>query len=95
MYKTKQKNTLILIQDAINTINEDNRIVTKKELMELTGLSSGTFSKDYIKELLKENCVCQYTALKEYYELLKGKHQQILEYMDSIGENTVPYLKIL
>ena len=60
MYAQKRKATLDKIQSAIDEIQEDNRIVTKKELMELTGISSGTLSQQYVKELLKENKVCQY-----------------------------------
>ena len=60
MYLEKRQNTLRKIQDAIDEIQEDNRIVTKKELMSITGISSGTFSQDYVKELLKKNKVCQF-----------------------------------
>ena len=60
MYFEKKQNTLRKIQDAIDEIQEDNRIVTKKELMSITGISSGTFSQDYVKELLKKNKVCQF-----------------------------------
>lgn len=70
MYSEKREKTLSLVQSAIDEIQEDNRIVTKKELMELTGLSSGTFSQPYIKECLKENQVCQYRSTKS---INKGK----------------------
>lgn len=135
-----KQTSLTKIQDAINLIKADNRIVTKKELIELTGLSSGTFSRPYVKELLQKNKVCQYrglqlenaetktkqikeatleqlskkvlsleskiqdydlqlekkskdfATLKEDYAklendhiLLRGKYQQILEYMDALG----------
>lgn len=60
MYFEKKQNTLRKIQDAIDEIQEDNCIVTKKELMSITGISSGTFSQDYVKELLKKNKVCQF-----------------------------------
>lgn len=139
MYAAKRAATLKKIQDAIDYIQEDQRIVTKKELIEITGISSGTFSQDYVKELLKKNKVCQYketkqlkdkriseikektalslqkdlnkanaaimdyeftvNALKEKqqkmqeeydqlnynYKLLRGKYQQILEYVDAAG----------
>lgn len=141
MYATRKQATLKIIQDAINEIQEDNRIVTKKELMQLTSLSSGTFSQPHVKELLKSNQVCQfqdrkaikseqnkitqeenmlillkenqkliskmqdfeivlehnnqkYNQLKDNYEkleyehkLLKGKYQQLLEYLDALGAN--------
>jgi hypothetical protein len=149
MYIKKRNTTLDLIRDAIDTIQEDNKIVTKKELMDITGLSSGTFSKEYVKELLNEKEVCQYRkinspnvkvseisqlhrldesirenkklqsenqnlkmlverqekkinktneeyiTLKNDYDMLLGKHQQILEYLDSIGSNKAPYIKII
>lgn len=141
MYSKKRQTTLNKIQDAINAIQDDNRIVTKRELLELTKISSGTFSQEYVKELLKENQVCQfrnvkvvasekreklqqknyddlavenqklvskmqdfeivmernykkYTKLKNDYDklesehkLLKGKYQQLLEYLDALGAN--------
>ena len=63
MYAAKREKTLALIQEAIDEIQEDHRIVTKKELMALTGLSSGTFSQQHVKELLARNQVCQYRPL--------------------------------
>ena len=60
MYASKREMTLSRIQEAIDAIQEDHRIVTKKELMALTGLSSGTFSQEHVKELLAKNQVCQY-----------------------------------
>lgn len=150
MYITKRNTTLELIRDTIESIQSDNRIVTKKELIDTTGLSSGTFSKDYVKDLLREKGVCQfrklninpqkeileeslsqkldvvlrenkrflsenqdlkmkverqtkktiklnedYNILKVNYEMLLGKHQQILEYLDSIGSDQFPYTKML
>ena len=64
MYAEKRQRTLSLIQDAIDDIQEDHRIVTKKELMEITGLSSGTFSQPYVKDLLEQNQVCQYRTAR-------------------------------
>ena len=91
MYSEKRNATLNKIQEAINDIKEDNRIVTKTELMKLTGISSGTFSKDHVKELLKENKVCQYREVKtiskqeqrtkieeETYLALKKENQKLL-----------------
>ena len=60
MYDAKRSETLQKISDAIQEIEDDHRIVTKKELISLTGLSSGTFSKPYVLELLKEKKVCQF-----------------------------------
>ena len=72
-----KQTSLTKIQDAINVIKADNRIVTKKELIELTGLSSGTFSRPYVKELLQKNKVCQYRGLQ--LENTETKTQQIKE----------------
>lgn len=68
MYEAKRVTTLGRIQEAIDTIKEDNRIVTKKELMSLTGLSSGTFSQEHVKELLRKNEVCQYRRVSKVPE---------------------------
>jgi len=141
MYLDKRAATLAKIQAAIDEIKEDHRIVTKKELMDLTGLSSGTFSQDHVKELLKTNEVCQfrnrkkvrseileknkenkiddliiknqkmaskmqdyelaleranikyeklvsgYKELEFEHQLLRGKYQQLLEYLDAMGTN--------
>lgn len=50
----KRKETLSKIQKAINEIQEDNDVVTKKKLLEITGLSSATFSKPHVLALLKK-----------------------------------------
>jgi hypothetical protein len=55
-----RKSTLEKIQDAIDEINADGAIVTKKKLIELTGLSNATFSKEHVKSILKSNKVCAY-----------------------------------
>lgn len=65
MYASKREATLARIQEAIDAIQEDHRIVTKKELMALTGLSSGTFSQEHVKELLAKNQVCQYRPTRK------------------------------
>ena len=62
MYAEKKGRTLQLIQNAIDEIRGSNNIVTKKELMAITGLSSRTFSRGYVKELLQRNKVCQYRS---------------------------------
>lgn len=140
MYAAKREETLARIQEAIDAIQEDHRIVTKKELMALTGLSSGTFSQEHVKRLLEQNRVCQYrptgkvgeadrrdlnkdaeitrltkelqrtrsqlqdlgisldksrkqvkklkaekSELEQQHLLLRGKYQQLLEYLDVLG----------
>lgn len=52
--------TINKVIDAIETLQLQEAKVTKKALMSLTNLSSATFSKDYIKDILKEYKVCQY-----------------------------------
>ena len=64
MYLKKKEDTLNKIQQAINMLQDEGKIVKKKDLMRITGLSSGTFSKEYVKNLLKENKVCQYSTLR-------------------------------
>lgn len=56
----KRKETLEKIQSCIDEIKEFNGVVTKKKLIEMTGYSASTFSKDHVKELLKKNKVCQF-----------------------------------
>ena len=138
MYAAKREKTLALIQGAIDEIEEDHRIVTKKELMALTGLSSGTFSQQHVKELLAKNRVCQFkptgkvsqegrrelnkdaeitrlsrelqraqsrlqdldksrkqsrklkeenAELQQQLLLLRGKYQQLLEYLEVLGSD--------
>ena len=60
LQNAKRQKTLSKIQEAIDEIQEDNDIVNKKKLLELTGLSSATFSKPHVLQLLKQNKVCQY-----------------------------------
>ena len=78
-HAAKKQQTLSLIQDAINELQEDGQVVTKKALMEITGLSSGTFSKEHVKELLKENKVCQFRDIQVINEQksVKNKDQII------------------
>lgn len=59
-YEERRKQTLETVQKAIDELKNEGQKVTKKALMEKTGLSTGTFSKDHVKALLKANRVCQY-----------------------------------
>lgn len=56
----KRNETLEKIQSCIYEIKEFNGVVTKKKLIEMTGYSASTFSKEHVKELLKKNKVCQF-----------------------------------
>lgn len=55
-----KKNTLDKIQNAIDEIKAEGALVSTKKLIERTGLARSTFSKIHVKELLKENRVCQF-----------------------------------
>lgn len=139
IYAAKRAATSERVQAAIDEIQADGRVVTKKELMKLTGLSSGSFSQEYIKAILRQNQVCQfktiattvterqekntqkayeavvqenvrlksklqdagllhdkdvakhtkllddYNLLKQQHEMLRGKYQQLMEYLDVLG----------
>ena len=67
MYEEKRQRTETLIQNAIDDIKADGREVTKKELILVTGLSSGTFSTDRVKEILKKNKVCQFRTPEDLH----------------------------
>lgn len=60
VYDARKEETLKKVQSAIDQLQANGEKVTKKRLAEVSGLSSGTFSKEHVKELLKENQVCQY-----------------------------------
>ena len=64
MYAQKKKNTCDKVKRAIKEIKSQGRIVTKKELQELTHLSAPTFSKEYVKEILKQEKVCQFREIQ-------------------------------
>lgn len=56
----KRQATLLKIQEAINELRDDGAEVTKKKLIEMTGYSASTFSKQHVKAVLEQNKVCQY-----------------------------------
>ncbi|MGK5651979.1 DUF6262 family protein [Brevibacillus formosus] len=62
--QSKRLETIKKIQEAIDDIKQDGSVVTKKRLMELTGLSNSTFSKDHVIEVLRINKVCQFKNSK-------------------------------
>lgn len=55
-----RQETLNKIQNAIDEIKAEGGLVTTKKLIERTGLSRSTFSKNHVKELLRMNRVCQF-----------------------------------
>ena len=95
MYSSKRNSTLDKIQSAIDFIKDESRIVTKKELMELTGLSSGTFSAPHVIELLKENAVCQFAPkLRIDIEKQKTEKSKEKEIAQLLSENAKLLSKI-
>ena len=61
----KRVETANKVQEAIDDIQNDGGVVTKKRLIELTGLSNSTFSKDHVLKVLKVNKVCQFKISKK------------------------------
>ena len=52
--------TIETIQQAINDLQTEGFVVSKKLLLERTGFSNSLFSKGHVKDLLKKNGVCQF-----------------------------------
>ena len=76
--------TINIIQCAIDGLKFEHVKVTKKNLIEITGLSPGTFSADYVKEILKANQVCQYdpqniARKKELKKIALSKEERLFE----------------
>ena len=61
-YETKKQDTLNRIRSAIKDMKEFDETVTKAKIMEMSGVSSGTLSKPYVLDLLKEERVCQFAT---------------------------------
>lgn len=57
--------TINKVQEAIDDIKQDGGIVTRKLLLEKTGLSNSTFSKPHVKDVLEANSVCQFATKKK------------------------------
>ena len=82
LHEQRREKTIKKIRDAVHAIQSTGGLVTKKGLLEETGLSSGTFSQEYVKAVLKELQVCQYRDQRvihqEKTEKLKSKEIKIL-----------------
>ena len=63
MYAAKKDDTLKRIKKAIHEMKEWDEPVTRSEIMKRAGVASGTLSQPYVKELLKEERVCQYASI--------------------------------
>lgn len=57
--------TIDKVQTAITDLQAEGFIVTRKLLLERTGLSNSVLSKQHIKDVLKDNRVCQYAVKKK------------------------------
>jgi len=55
-----KKNSIQKVQDAIDVIKATGRRVTRKEILEISGVSNALLSKPYIKEVLQQNQVLMY-----------------------------------
>lgn len=77
----KRSQTLSKIQEVIDELKNDSAEVTKKKLIEMTGYSASTFSKQHVKALLKQNKVCQY---KETLKVKPDKEEASLRYEKNI-----------
>ena len=64
-YETKKQDTLNRIRSAIKDMKEFDETVTKAKIMEMSGVSSGTLSKPYVLDLLREEHVCQFSKKDE------------------------------
>jgi DNA-binding transcriptional MocR family regulator len=60
-----KKETAYKIQKAIDELQSEGYIVSRKLLLERTGLSNSVLSKKHCIEVLKENSVCQYAIRKK------------------------------
>lgn len=63
--------TIEKVQYAIDDIKQDGGIVTRKLLIEKTGLSNSTFSKPHVKQVLEVNEVCQFANKKKVSRNIK------------------------
>lgn len=77
----KRSQTLLKIQEVIDELKNDNAEVSKKKLIEMTGYSASTFSKQHVKALLKHNKVCQY---KETLKVKTTKEEPSVRFEKSL-----------
>ncbi len=65
-YQESSKNeTINKVQKAIDELKAEGNIVTRKLLLERTELSNSVLSKPHIKEVLRENKVCQFAIKRK------------------------------
>ena len=85
--------TLKQIQKAIDELNEFGEIVTKKRLIEITGLSASTFSKQHVTDLLAQNRVCQFRPRTKSDPDIKEMIERHREEEASLKDKEVTILK--
>lgn len=89
----RKAETLQTVQSVIDVLKEEGTIITKKMLIELSGYSPSTFSKPHVKELLKNNEICQYrkretiSRTQAVDNKLKQKNEQLLKKCNKLQDN--------
>lgn len=80
----KKQETIGKVQSAIDIIKEQGRVVTRKALLEESGVSSAVLSKPYIKEILKQNNVLMYEKKVLSQEIGIDSYKLLLQENDSL-----------
>lgn len=79
----KKNETISKLKNSIDLMRVEGRTVTRKALLNETGLSTGVLSKPYIKEILKEYKVLMYSKevlvrdLPNRTKLLEKENEQL------------------
>lgn len=63
--KNSKNETIKKVQAAIDELRAEGFIITRKLILERSGVSNSVLSKPHIKNVLKENKVCQYSVHKK------------------------------
>lgn len=63
--KEAKEKTIRLVQETIDDLQAEGVIVTRKLLIERTGLSNSVFSKGHVKQVLEKNRVCQFAIKRK------------------------------
>lgn len=63
--KNSKNETITKVQAAIDELRAEGFIITRKLILERSGVSNSVLSKPHIKNVLKENKVCQYSVHKK------------------------------
>lgn len=65
MYEEKKQETIKKIRAVIRERRKNSLPITRKNIVEDAGVSSGTLSKPYIIDLLREEKVCQFAVTQQ------------------------------